>query len=99
MVSYQTKQMTITVPSNVPGKVYASAIYDRKFLSAIEGLQSFVFDTTADIDMAYDWVCEQAGISTFVADNVAWDLFYEMYITSAQDAEVPDHIIAGDYRY
>lgn len=76
-----------------------SLVQDPKFMSAIEGLQSFVFDTTADIDMAYDWVCEQAGISTFVADNVAWDLFYEIYQTSAQDAEVPDHIIAGDYRY
>ena len=76
-----------------------SLVQDPKFMSAIEGLQSFVFDTTADIDMAYDWVCEQAGISTFVADNIAWDLFYEMYQTSAQDAGVPDHIIAGDYRY
>ena len=71
--------MTITVPSNVPGKVYASAIYDRKFLSAIEGLQSFVDDMNADCDMAYDWVCEMSDISSFVADNQAWDMFYDAW--------------------
>jgi len=59
-----------------------SLVQDPKFISAIEGLQSFVFDTSADIDMAYDWVCDQANISTFVADNVAWDLFYDMWETT-----------------
>ena len=79
MVSYQTNEMTITVPSNVPGKVYASAIYDSKFLSAIEGLQSFVDDMHADCDMAYDWVCEMAECSSFVADNEAWNMFYDAW--------------------
>ena len=40
---------------------------------------AFVNDTNADIDMAYDWVCEMADISTFVADNMAWDMFYDVY--------------------
>ena len=91
--------MTITVPSNVPGKVYASAIYDRKFLSAIEGLQSFVLDNTADCDMAYDWVCEMADISSFVADNEAWNMFYDTWQSAAEDGGFDGAIIAGDSRY
>ena len=59
-----------------------SLVQDPKFIDAIQGLQSFVLDTNADIDMAYDWVCEMADISTFVADNVAWDLFYDMWETT-----------------
>ena len=53
--------------------------YNRDFLSALEGLQSFVLDTNADIDMAYDWVAEQANIPSFVHDNMAWDMFYDVY--------------------
>ena len=37
---------------------------------------SFVNDTNADIDMAYDFVCEQLGIDSFVDNNDAWDDFY-----------------------
>ncbi|WDS61068.1 hypothetical protein SBM1_00201 [Synechococcus phage S-BM1] len=37
---------------------------------------SFVNDTNADVDMAYDFVCEQLGIDSFVANNDAWDDFY-----------------------
>ena len=33
----------------------------------------------ADIDMAYDWICDQAECSSFVADQPAWDLFYDMW--------------------
>jgi hypothetical protein len=45
-------------------------------MDAIEGLQSFVLDTNADFDMAYDWVCDQAECHSFVCDGPAWDLFY-----------------------
>ena len=38
---------------------------------------AFVNDTNADVDMAYDWVCEMLDISSFVDNNVAWDSFYE----------------------
>ena len=37
---------------------------------------SFVNDTNADVDMAYDFVCEQLGIDSFVENNSLWDDFY-----------------------
>ena len=37
---------------------------------------SFVNDTNADIDMAYDFVCEQLGIDSFVCNEEAWNDFY-----------------------
>ena len=40
---------------------------------------SFVDDTNADIDMAYDFVCEQLGIDSFVDNNTAWDDFYNTW--------------------
>ena len=61
------------------GKVRLSLVEDNAFLSAIEGLQSFVLDTNADCDMAYDWVCEQCNIHSFVVDNYAWDMFFWTY--------------------
>ena len=73
--------------------------YNRDFLSALEGLQSFVLDTNADIDMAYDWVAEQCNISSFVHDNMAWDMFYDVWQSAATDAGLDDAIIAGDSRY
>ena len=56
-----------------------SLLQNPAFISAIQGLQEFVYDMNADIDMAYDWVCDQAGCSSFVADGPAWDLFYDMW--------------------
>tara|TARA_B100001094_G_scaffold327296_1_gene385201 strand:+ start:55716 stop:55922 length:207 start_codon:yes stop_codon:yes gene_type:complete len=56
-----------------------SLIDDAKFLSAIYGLQSFVLDTNADLDAAYDWICDIAECDTFVADDQAWDIFYDTY--------------------
>ena len=37
---------------------------------------AFVNDTNADIDMAYDWVCEMLDISSFVDNEIAWNSFY-----------------------
>ena len=37
---------------------------------------SFVDDTNADIDMAYDFVCEQLDIDSFVDNEAAWNDFY-----------------------
>ena len=45
----------------------------------ITQLEAFVNDTNADIDMAYDWVCEQLDISSFVDNEVAWDSFYNAW--------------------
>ena len=40
---------------------------------------SFVDDTNADLDMAYDFVCEQLEIDSFVDNLDAWDEFYEYW--------------------
>lgn len=40
---------------------------------------AFVDDTNADIDMAYDWVCEMMDISSFVDNKIAWDSFYNTW--------------------
>ena len=73
----------MTIIRNIAtGKVRQSLVCDPEFLSAIEGLQSFVLDNFADCDMAYDWVCDQAECSSFVADGPAWDLFYDMWDTT-----------------
>ena len=40
---------------------------------------AFVNDTNADVDMAYDWVCEMLDISSFVDNEIAWDSFYETW--------------------
>ena len=70
--------MPITV-TNDQGKKYISLVQDPAFISAIQGLQEYVYDMNADIDMAYDWICDQAECSSFVADGPAWDLFYDMW--------------------
>ena len=56
-----------------------SLLQDSKFIDAIQSMQSFALEMNPDIDMCYDYVCEMAGISTFVADGPAWDLFYDMW--------------------
>ena len=40
---------------------------------------AFVNDTNADIDMAYDWVCEMLEIDSFVDNKIAWDSFYNTW--------------------
>ena len=40
---------------------------------------AFVDDTNADVDMAYDWVCEMLDIDSFVDNEAAWNSFYEMW--------------------
>ena len=64
------------------GKWWMSLMENDKFRSVIEGLYEFVGDTNADCDMAYDWVCDQCEIDTFVADNWAWDCFFEVYFSA-----------------
>jgi hypothetical protein len=55
---------------------------NSQFISALAGLQQFVLETDADIDMAYDWVSEQSGIKSFVHDMDAWSMFYDVYTES-----------------
>ena len=40
---------------------------------------AFVDDTNADVDMAYDWVCEMLDIDSFVDNESAWDSFYSAW--------------------
>tara|TARA_R100000005_G_C4843350_1_gene113635 strand:- start:304 stop:561 length:258 start_codon:yes stop_codon:yes gene_type:complete len=40
---------------------------------------AFVDDTNADVDMAYDWVCEMLEIDSFVDNEIAWDSFYNTW--------------------
>jgi len=42
-------------------------------------LCAFVDDTNADVDSAYDWVCEMLDISSFVDNEAAWDSFYQTW--------------------
>jgi len=42
-------------------------------------MYAFVSDTNADVDMAYDWVCEMLDIDGFVDNNRAWNSFYETW--------------------
>jgi len=38
---------------------------------------AFVDDVNADADMAYDWVCDQLEIDSFVDNEAAWQDFYQ----------------------
>ena len=40
---------------------------------------AFVDDTNADIDMAYDWVCEMLEIDSFADNKTAWSSFYSTW--------------------
>ena len=40
---------------------------------------AFVDDTNADVDMAYDWVCEMLDIDSFVVNQTAYDSFYSTW--------------------
>ena len=54
------------------------------FISALQGLQSFVIETGADLDMAFDWVCDQAEIDSFAGDLDAFSCFYDVYMDAAE---------------
>ena len=66
------------------GFARVSLVEDNSFRGAIEGLYQFVLDNNADADMAYEWVCDQVDIHTFVADTPAWDMFYSVYDQARQ---------------
>lgn len=53
------------------------------FRAAIASLYDFVVETNANCEMAYEWVCDQCGIDTFVADNWAWDCFFDVYLSAS----------------
>jgi hypothetical protein len=69
----------IMIKDTETGRSWMSLVEDNAFRGAIESLYDFVIDTNADADMAYDWVCDQAGISSFVVDTPAWNMFYDVF--------------------
>lgn len=66
------------------GKFFVSLAENNEFQQVIAGLYDFVAETKADCDMAYEWVCDQLDIPTFVADNFAWDMFFDVYSKAAE---------------
>jgi hypothetical protein len=65
-------------------KINPMLLNNSVFISGLRGLQGFVMETGADIDMAYDWLCDQAGITSFVCDMDAWSCFYDVYMDAAE---------------
>ena len=55
---------------------------------------AFVNDTNADVDTAYDWVCEMLDISSFVDNNTAWDSFYETWASCENRDDLTTYVIA-----
>ena len=51
-------------------------------------MSTFVVDTFADLDMAYDWVCEMLEIDSFVDNKEAWNDFWNNYQEAADLAGV-----------
>ena len=43
----------------------------------------FVSESNADIDMAYDWVCEMTGIYHICDDAGMWNQFFDAYYDAA----------------
>ena len=72
------------IKDNNTDKTWVSLIEDAEFRSAIASLYDFTVETDADCDMAYDWVCDQANCSSFVADQPAWDMFYSVWEQAAE---------------
>lgn len=51
----------------------------ERWMNVINQLDVFVYETSADLDMAYDWVCEMLNIDGFVENETAWDSFYDAF--------------------
>ena len=68
-----TNDMATPIFSLIPSEQQAQWDY------VMGQMLSFVNETNADIDMAYDFVCEQLGIDSFVDNNTAWDDFYDTW--------------------
>jgi hypothetical protein len=60
---------------------------DSSFISALQGLQSFVLETGADLDMAFDWVCDQAEINSFAGDLDAFSCFYDVFARQQNESK------------
>ena len=54
----------------------------------------FVCDNNADVDMAYDWVCDQLEIDGFVENKKAWDSFYDAWESATNVNEIADLVFS-----
>jgi hypothetical protein len=54
---------------------------------------AFVDDNNADIDMAYDWVCEMLDVTSFVDNEAAWDSFYSVWESCDNRNDLESHIV------
>jgi len=57
-------------------------------------MSAFVNDTNADVDSAYDWVCEMLEIDSFVDNEPAWDSFYQTWESCDNRNDLANLIVA-----
>ena len=70
---------------------FQSLIEDPAFVDAINSMSGFFYEMNPDVDMCYEYVCEQAGVHSFVYDNAAWDMFYKAWEVVANEIfQLPD---------
>ena len=50
-----------------------------RWMDIMDQMDMFVYETNADLDMAYDWVCDMLNIDGFVENKTAWDSFYTTF--------------------
>ena len=55
---------------------------------------AFVNDTNADLDMAYDWVCEMLEIDSFVDNEQAWDSFYDTWASCDNRNDLSTYVLS-----
>ena len=53
-----------------------------RWMDIMDQMDMFVYETNADLDMAYDWVCEMS--QPFVHDDAAYSFFYDVYAEAAE---------------
>ena len=55
---------------------------------------AFVNDTNADVDMAYDWVCEMLEIDSFVDNEQAWNDFYDAWTSCDNRNDLSTYVLS-----
>ena len=55
---------------------------------------TFVNDTHADVDMAYDWVCEMLEIVSFVDNETAWNSFYDVWASCDNRNDLSNYVLS-----
>lgn len=49
-----------------------------QFQDTLEGLQEFILDMDADLEMAFDWVQDQSGVNPSATPST-WDAFIKAF--------------------